>query len=117
MGHPSVLVATSKGTSLATARFPQHGFSSNVYTAFSVAQQNSPKVSSAGGIRRLHIPFHSTIEKESIVRKTHSSFVIAASLLSASMAVAQGGIGPISTQVFKANQDSGHPATLLSPGY
>ena len=51
------------------------------------------------------------------MRRKHSSFVIATGLLSASMAVAQGGIGPITTQVFKANQDSGHPATLLSPGY
>jgi hypothetical protein len=57
------------------------------------------------------------MEKESIVRKKHSSFVIVAGLLSASMAVAQGGIGPISTQVFKANHDLGHPATRLAAGY
>lgn len=33
------------------------------------------------------------------------------------MAIAQGGIGPIATQVNKAKADSGHPATSIAPGY
>ena len=37
--------------------------------------------------------------------------------MSASLAFAQGGIGPIVTQVPTANLDSGHPSTLIAPGY
>ena len=38
-------------------------------------------------------------------------------LLSATFAAGQGGIGPITTQVPKAKQDVGHPATTIAPGY
>lgn len=42
---------------------------------------------------------------------------LAVGLLSGSMAFAQGGIGPIITQVANAKKDSGHPATSIAPGY
>ncbi len=45
------------------------------------------------------------------------SLLTAACLLSASFAVAQGGIGPITTQVPQAKPDSGHPRTAIAPGY
>src|SRR5262249_26913828 len=39
------------------------------------------------------------------------------SAVSASLAFAQGGIGPITTQVPRANKDEGHPNTKISSGF
>jgi len=51
------------------------------------------------------------------VTRGRLSSLTAACLLSASFAVAQNGIGPITTQVPHAKPDSGHPRTTIAPGY
>jgi hypothetical protein len=51
------------------------------------------------------------------VRSSRFSSLTATFLLSASMVFAQGGIGPITTQVPKAKSDSGDPPTSMAPGY
>lgn len=52
------------------------------------------------------------------MKNSRLSFLLPATFLfCSSIAVGQGGIGPITTQVSKANADSGHPASRVAPGF
>jgi hypothetical protein len=100
-----------------------HKSAPSFHTVFicQVPQLNNDLIPSAyqqasGALQPPSALLHTDI-KERIVRSSRSSFLTLTSILAASMAFAQGGIGPITTEVHNARKDAGHPSNAIAPGY